>query len=65
MQEDVLNGLTREELMEQVWGYEYYGDLRAVDVAIRRLREKVEDQPASPRYIMTKRGMGYYFAGEG
>ena len=56
---------SREELMEQVWGYEYYGDLRAVDVAIRRLREKVEDQPASPRYIMTKRGMGYYFAGEG
>ena len=53
---------SREELMEQVWGYEYYGDLRAVDVAIRRLREKVEDQPASPRYIMTKRGMGYYFA---
>ena len=64
MQEDVLNGLTREELMEQVWGYEYYGDLRAVDVAIRRLREKVEDQPASPRYIMTKRGMGYYYAAE-
>ncbi len=56
---------SREELMEQVWGYEYYGDLRAVDVAIRRLREKVEDQPASPRYIMTKRGMGYYFASEG
>ena len=53
---------SREELMEQVWGYEYYGDLRAVDVAIRRLREKVEDQPASPRHIMTKRGMGYYFA---
>ena len=56
---------SREELMEPVWGYEYYGDLRAVDVAIRRLREKVEDLPASPRYIMTKRGMGYYFASEG
>ena len=55
---------SREELMEQVWGYEYYGDLRAVDVAIRRLREKVEDQPASPRYIMTKRGMGYYFSAQ-
>ena len=55
---------SREELMEHVWGYEYYGDLRAVDVAIRRLREKVEDQPASPRYIMTKRGMGYYFSDE-
>lgn len=52
---------SREEMMEQVWGYDYYGDLRAVDVAIRRLREKVEDQPASPHYIMTKRGMGYYF----
>ena len=54
---------SREELMEQVWGFEYYGDLRAVDVAIRRLREKVEDTPASPRYVMTKRGMGYYFSG--
>ncbi len=53
---------TREELMEKVWGYEYYGDLRAVDVAIRRLREKVEDRPATPKYILTKRGMGYYFA---
>ena len=48
--------------MEHVWGYDYYGDLRAVDVAIRRLREKIEDEPASPRYIITKRGMGYYFA---
>lgn len=55
---------SREELMEQVWGYEYYGDLRAVDVAIRRLREKVEDQPASPKYVMTKRGMGYYYSDE-
>ena len=55
---------SREELMEHVWGYEYYGDLRAVDVAIRRLREKVEDQPASPKYIMTKRGMGYYYSDE-
>lgn len=53
---------SREELMEQVWGYDYYGDLRAVDVAIRRLREKVEDEPASPKHIITKRGMGYYFA---
>lgn len=52
---------SREELMQQVWGYDYYGDLRAVDVAIRRLREKVEDTPASPHYIVTKRGMGYYF----
>ena len=53
--------VTREELMEKVWGYEYYGDLRAVDVAIRRLREKVEDEPAQPKYIITKHGMGYYY----
>ena len=53
--------VSREELMEKVWGYEYYGDLRAVDVAIRRLREKVEDEPAQPKYIITKRGMGYYY----
>lgn len=53
---------SREELMEKVWGYEYYGDLRAVDVAIRRLREKVEDTPAAPQYVITKRGMGYYFS---
>lgn len=53
---------SREELMEKVWGYEYYGDLRAVDVAIRRLREKIEDNPAQPQYIVTKRGLGYYFA---
>lgn len=54
--------VSREELMEKVWGYEYYGDLRAVDVAIRRLREKLEDNPAEPKYIITKRGIGYYFA---
>ena len=54
--------LSGEERVEHVWGYDYYGDLRAVDVAIRRLREKVEDEPASPKHIITKRGMGYYFA---
>lgn len=54
---------SREELMEKVWGYEYYGDLRAVDVAMRRLREKLEDNPAQPQYIITKRGLGYYFSG--
>lgn len=54
--------VSREELMEKVWGFEYYGDLRAVDVAIRRLREKIEDEPAQPKYIITKRGLGYYFA---
>ena len=53
---------SREQLMENVWGYDYYGDLRAVDVAIRRLREKLEDEPAQPRYIITKRGFGYYFS---
>lgn len=54
---------SREALMEHVWNYEgYVGDVRAVDVAIRRLREKIEDDPASPKFIVTKRGMGYYFA---
>ena len=52
--------ISREELMEKVWGYEYYGDLRAVDVAMRRLREKLEDDPADPKYILTRRGAGYY-----
>ena len=52
---------TREQLLEDVWGYEYYGDIRTVDVTIRRLREKLEDDSASPTYIMTKRGVGYYF----
>lgn len=52
---------TREQLLEKVWGYEYYGDVRTVDVTIRRLREKVEDNPGKPRYIVTKRGIGYYF----
>ena len=51
---------SREELMRGVWQYEYYGDLRAVDVAIRRLREKLEDDPAAPAILMTKRGAGYY-----
>ncbi len=52
---------TRETLLEKVWGYEYFGDVRAVDVTIRRLREKIEDDPGKPRYIMTKRSIGYYF----
>lgn len=54
--------LSRQELMSQVWQYDYYGDLRAVDVAIRRLREKLEDNPAEPVYVMTKRGVGYFFS---
>lgn len=52
---------TRETLLEKVWGYEYYGDVRTVDVTIRRLREKIEDDPGMPHYIITKRGVGYYF----
>jgi len=54
---------SREVLLERVWGYEYYGDLRTVDVTIRRLREKIEDMPSKPNYIITKRGVGYYFKG--
>ncbi len=54
----------REVLMEQVWNYEgFVGDVRAVDVAIRRLREKLEDDPANPGFIVTRRGLGYYFNG--
>lgn len=52
---------SREELLEKVWEYEYYGDVRTVDVTIRRLREKIEDTPSSPEYILTRRGIGYYF----
>jgi len=52
---------TREKLLEEVWGFEYFGDIRTVDVTVRRLREKVEDDAANPTYIITKRGVGYYF----
>lgn len=52
---------TREQLLKDVWGYEYYGDIRTVDVTIRRLREKVEGDSSNPKYILTKRGVGYYF----
>ncbi len=52
---------SREKLLENVWGYEYYGDVRTVDVTVRRLREKIEDDPSLPKYIITKRGIGYYF----
>ena len=51
---------SRETLLEKVWGYEYFGDVRTVDVTIRRLREKIEDDPGKPVYILTKRGVGYY-----
>ena len=54
--------VSRESLMEQVWNYDgYVGDVRAVDVAIRRLREKLEDDPAEPKFIVTRRGLGYAF----
>ncbi|MCL2408951.1 MAG: response regulator transcription factor [Oscillospiraceae bacterium] len=54
---------SRENLLNTVWGYEYYGDIRTVDVHIRRLREKLEKNPAEPEYIMTKWGVGYYIKG--
>ena len=54
---------SRIDLMEQVWNYGYVGDdVRTVDVTVRRLREKIEDDPASPRYILTRRGVGYYYS---
>ena len=52
---------SRQKLLESVWDYEYYGDVRTVDVTVRRLREKIEDDPSDPKYIMTKSGVGYYF----
>ena len=52
---------TREALLSSVWGYEFYGDVRTVDVTVRRLREKIEDDSSNPKYILTKRGVGYYF----
>lgn len=52
--------MTREQLLETVWGYDYFGDVRTVDVTIRRLREKIEDIPSRPEYILTRRGVGYY-----
>ena len=55
---------SRTSLLDQVWGYEYQGDDRTVDVHIRRLREKLEEVPASPAYIMTKWGVGYYLKNE-
>jgi len=52
---------SRETLLEKVWGYEYYGDVRTVDVTVRRTREKLEPDQSNYRYILTKRGVGYYF----
>jgi Response regulators consisting of a CheY-like receiver domain and a winged-helix DNA-binding domain len=51
--------MTREHLLQTVWGYEYLGDVRTVDVTVRRLREKIEDDPGRPEYILTRRGLGY------
>lgn len=53
---------SRETLLEKVWGYEYFGDFRTVDVTVRRLREKIEDDASEPKFVMTKRGRGYYFS---
>ena len=55
---------TREFLLEHLWGYEYFGDTRTVDVHVRRLRQKIEDDPANPEYLETVRGVGYRFRGE-
>ncbi|WP_027408121.1 response regulator YycF [Anoxybacteroides tepidamans] len=52
--------MTREHLLQTVWGYDYYGDVRTVDVTVRRLREKIEDNPSYPTWIVTRRGVGYY-----
>lgn len=52
--------MTREHLLQTVWGYDYFGDVRTVDVTVRRLREKIEDNPSKPNLIMTRRGVGYY-----
>ena len=52
--------MTREHLLETVWGYDYFGDVRTVDVTIRRLREKIEEDPSNPVWIVTRRGVGYY-----
>lgn len=51
--------MTREHLLQAVWGFEYFGDVRTVDVTIRRLREKIEENPSKPEYILTRRGLGY------
>ena len=54
--------VTREVLLEKVWGYEYFGDIRTVDVTVRRIREKIEKDTSNPKILVTKRGVGYYIA---
>ena len=56
--------VTREVLLEKVWGYEYYGDIRTVDVTVRRIREKIERDTSAPKLLITKRGVGYYLSGK-
>ena len=60
--EDPGQVITREVLLEKVWGYEYYGDIRTVDVTVRRIREKIERDTSNPKILITKRGVGYYLA---
>ncbi|HKM40105.1 MAG TPA: winged helix-turn-helix domain-containing protein, partial [bacterium] len=55
---------SRETLLEKVWGYDFFGDIRTVDVTVRRLREKIEDDPGNPAYVLTRRGVGYLFGGQ-
>jgi DNA-binding response OmpR family regulator len=57
--------LTRELLLDHIWGYDFYGDARIVNVTVARLREKIERDPANPQYVVTVRGVGYMFAGQG
>lgn len=52
--------MTREHLLQTVWGYDYFGDVRTVDVTVRRLREKIEDNPSKPEWLVTRRGVGYF-----
>lgn len=52
--------MTREHLLQTVWGYDYFGDVRTIDVTVRRLREKIEDNPSHPMILVTRRGVGYY-----
>ena len=54
--------INREHLQQTVWGYDYFGDVRTVDVTVRRLREKIEDNPSQPQWLITRRGVGYYLA---
>ena len=54
--------INREHLLQTVWGYDYFGDVRTVDVTVRRLREKIEDNPSQPQWLITRRGVGYYLA---